>query len=65
MRNQNVKVGDIVMERLQFESKSTVPYKGTVIYVHPEKRFFRAEFELPGGKVIEGFSLHGKEGKGK
>lgn len=61
MRNQNVKVGDIVFERLQFDTKSTTPYKGVVIYVHPEKRFFRAEFELAGGKVTEAFSLYGND----
>ena len=65
MTNRKVKVGDIVHERLMFDKgKSTVPYKGTVIYVHPEGRFYRAEFELPGGKVREAFSLYGTERRG-
>lgn len=62
MTDANVKVGDTVMERLMFDKgKSLVPFKGTVIYVHPEGRFYRAEFELPGCKIREGFSLYGKE----
>lgn len=64
MKKPKVKVGDIVMERLMFDKgKSTTPYKGTVIYVHPEGRFYRAEFKLPGGKVRESFSLYGTNGR--
>lgn len=66
MKTPKVKVGDIVMERIMLDKgKSTIPYKGTVIYVHPEGRFYRAEFQLPGGKVREAFSLYGTERKGK
>lgn len=66
MKNTKVKVGDIVTERLMFDKgRSTIPYKGTVIYVHPEGRFYRAEFELPGGKVREAFSLYGTERRSK
>lgn len=66
MKTPKVKVGDIVMERIQFDKgRSTIPYKGTVIYVHPEGRFYRAEFELPGGKVREAFSLYGTERRKK
>ena len=65
MKNRNVKVGDTVTERLQFDKgRSTVPYKGTVIYVHPKRRFYRAEFKLPGGYVREAFMINrGKESK--
>ena len=52
-----VKVGDIVQERLQFESRSTRLYKGKVIYVHPKRRFYRAEFQLQRGKVTEAFLI--------
>lgn len=66
MTNRNVKVGDIVTERLMFDKgKSAASYEGVVIYVHPEGRFYRAEFELPGGKVREAFSLHGTERRKK
>lgn len=64
MRNRNVQVGDIVFERLMFDKgRSETVYKGKVIYVHPERRFYRAEFELPGGKVREAFSLHIAKGE--
>lgn len=57
MANENVKVGDIVQERLQFDTKSNTPYKGKVIYVHPKGRFYRAEFKLARGKVTEAFLM--------
>lgn len=31
-------------------------FKGRVIYVHPEGRYHRVAFDLPGGRVIEAFS---------
>lgn len=66
MKKTNVKVGDIVREKLMFDKgKSTQLYEGVVIYVHPEGRFYRAEFQLPGGKVRESFSLYGKERRGR
>ena len=66
MKTPKVKMGDIVMERIQLDKgKSTIPYKGTVIYVHPEGRFYRAEFQLPGGKIREAFSLYGTERRKK
>lgn len=61
MRNQNIQVGDIVHERLQFDTKSQDEFEGVVIYVHPERRFYRAEFELLGGTVREAFSLYGND----
>ena len=66
MKNTRMKVGDTVTERLMFDKgRSTSLYTGTVIYVHPEGRFYRAEFELPGGKVRESFSLYGTERRKK
>ena len=60
MKNQNVKVGDTVTERIQLDKgRSHVPYKGTVIYVHPERRFYRAEFQLGNGVVREAFIING------
>jgi len=31
--------------------------KGKVVYIHPKKRFFDAEFDLAGGKVKESFAF--------
>lgn len=59
-----VKIGDIVHERLQLETKTDKSYEGTVIYIHPKGRFYRAEFQLPFGKVREAFQLiQEREGK--
>ena len=64
MTNKNIQIGDTVMERIQLDKgRSTVPYKGTVIYIHPERRFYRAEFELAGGKVRESFLINGGKEK--
>ena len=53
-----VDIGDTVYERLQIgESRTTKPYKGTVIYVHPKKRFYRAEFIMPNGIIREAFMI--------
>lgn len=30
-------------------------YKGTVIYIHPMRRFFTAEFEIRGNKLRESY----------
>lgn len=62
MNNRKVKVGDIVHERLMFDKgKSTTPFKGVVIYVHPKGHFYRAEFDVSGHKIRESFSLYGTE----
>jgi len=53
-----VEIGDTVFERLQIgESRTTKPYKGTVIYVHPKNRFYRAEFKMPNGIIREAFKI--------
>lgn len=57
-----VDVGDIVYHRLRIgDSTTQSEYKGTVIYVHPKGRFYRAEFQMPAGKIIEGFQMPVKE----
>lgn len=53
-----LEIGDTVFERLQIgDSRTTRPYEGTVIYIHPKRRFYRAEFKLPMGTVIEAFQI--------
>lgn len=58
MVRENVVIGETIYEKLQFESRSEKAYKGTVIYIHPKRRFFRAEFQLENGKIIEAFPLY-------
>ena len=55
MVRQKVEIGEIVHEHLMFDSTapSRETYEGKVIYIHPKGRFFRAEFQLPGGVVLE------------
>ena len=57
MNYQNVKVGDTVTEKLRIGDSYSKPTKGTVIYVHPKRRFFRAEFPVTSGVVREAFII--------
>lgn len=53
-----VNVGDIVFHRLVMgDTRSIKEYKGTVIYVHPKKRFYRAEFPMECGVIREAFII--------
>ena len=59
MIRSKVELGETVHEHIMFDSStpSRELYEGTVIYIHPKGRFFRAEFQLPGGVVREAFPL--------
>ncbi len=39
------------------ETHPKAQHMGVVVYVHPKRRFFTAEFELPGGRVRESFQF--------
>ena len=56
---QNVKVGDQVRLPLTLD-KGFKMLTGTVIWIHPERRFFQVEFQLPGGTVRESYSFYGE-----
>lgn len=46
-----IKVGDRLSRRIEYgmEGGSMLPQQiGTVVYVHPEGRFYTVEFEFPG-----------------
>ena len=51
--NRSLKVGDkVTLPVVPF----TTPLSGTVIYIHPKRRFFRAEFtNVLGDKIREGY----------
>lgn len=56
LHQKHVKVGDEVEEYLTLGiCRQQELTRGTVIYVHPEKRFYRVRFDLPGGNVAESF----------
>lgn len=51
-----MKVGDKVRKKMAWTEVGRAIKKhdvatGTVIFVHPEGRFYTVEFDLPGGKV--------------
>lgn len=53
----DLKPGDTVYLPLYPERK---PLRGTVIYVHPEMRFFRVEFKTDCGDIVtESYGLNG------
>lgn len=31
---------------------------GTVIYIHPQRRFYTVQFDMPGGKCCESFYFY-------
>ena len=41
-----------------FKARKAVrhPMRGTVVYVHPHRRYHTVAFELPGGTVLESFA---------
>ena len=43
------------LEQLRSEPES---YPATVVYVHPEHRYFELKFELPGGTLREAFYFY-------
>lgn len=51
-----IKVGDRIELPVYPERK---PLPGEVIYVHPQRRYFRARFISDGGPIIESFNLYG------
>lgn len=40
-----------------FKTRKSIhrPLRGTVVYVHPRRRYHTVAFELPGGTVLESF----------
>jgi len=59
MIRSKVELGETVHEHIMFDSSmpSRELYEGTVIYIHPEGRFYRVEFQLEGGTVREAYPL--------
>lgn len=39
------------------EKKTKRAHTGTVVYIHPQRRYYTVEFEMNGGKVRESYSL--------
>lgn len=51
-----VKVGDKVTEKVTLGNCFQQEFMtGTVIYVHPKRRFYRVRFDMPGGSFTESY----------
>lgn len=64
MINPNIQVGDTVTRRpitfgkIDKELKNRtihIPYTGTVLYIHPKRRYYIIGFQTAGGIVRESF----------
>ena len=54
----DLKVGDRVKRRIEYgmEGGTLLPAEwGTVVYIHPERRFYTVEFTFPYGKKVRKF----------
>ena len=49
---QNICIGDIVSKRIEALSGSTT---GTVVYIHPQRRFYTARFSFGNAAFLESF----------
>jgi len=38
-------------------------FKGVCVYIHPERRFYTLEFDLPGGKIREDYAFQYRRGE--
>lgn len=56
--------GDKIQVTPTIDGIKRPPVMATVIYIHPQRRYFTAEYEIPGGgRVRESFSLRHRSGK--
>lgn len=56
-----LKVGDEVEQWVHFDhSPQEMKLKGVVIWIHPDKRFYRVRFDQPGGSCTESYKFYGK-----
>lgn len=63
-KNNNIdyNIGDVIMRKFVVENNgktmlSNEEYPGTVIYVHPKKRFITLEFNINGSTLRESYNL--------
>ena len=54
-----MKVGDRVSELVSFGDTTPLRKTGTVVYIHPERRFYVAEFEFEKGRLRESYLFPG------
>ena len=55
----HVEIGEKVVERLHIDKGLSIKLEGTVVWIHPKKRFYRVEFITPKGfKLHESYQLY-------
>ena len=56
----DLKLGDILTAKVHFGMEGGLmipPQKGTVVYIHPDGRFFTLRFDFPKGSFRESYPL--------
>ena len=56
----DLKLGDILTAKVHFWMEGGLmipPQKGTVVYIHPDGRFFTLRFDFPKGSFRESYPL--------
>ena len=55
----HVEIGEKVVEKLHIDKGLSMKLEGTVVWIHPKKRFYRVEFITPkGSKLHESYQLY-------
>lgn len=57
-----IKIGGKVIKPITIDKSTTRPLSGVIVYIHPEGRYYTAEFETDGGKLRESFPIPDGEG---
>lgn len=61
-----MKVGDLVSKQTMAgygAGHKLVIVPGTCVYIHPERRYYTLEFNLPGGKIREDYNFQHRRGE--
>ena len=57
-----LKVGDVVEQWVHFDHcPQEMKMVGEVIWIHPDKRFYRVRFPQPHGSFTESYTFYGKQ----
>lgn len=61
-----MKLGDTVENHKMFaysKGHKLEAFKGTCVYIHPDRRFFTLRYDLPGGTIHEDFPFQYRKGE--
>jgi len=60
-----IALGDRITAMVEFGmAHGPMPMTGTVVYIHPEGRYFSLEFETDKGRFRQAYVLHGRIASG-